>query len=933
MEGMGPVSAAESSLGEPHGLTEAEATRLLEEHGHNELAESPPEPWWSRAVRQFADPLVYLLFAAIAVSLVVWAFEDFDGFPFDVAAITVIVLLNAAFGYAQEAKAEQSVAALKRLTAPLAVVVRSGRETEIEARLVVPGDVLVLREGDAIAADATLIEGAGLFVQEAALTGESQPVAKDPIDATGIDDPVGVDERHRVFSGTAVAAGRGRAVVTSTGMRTQVGRIAELLEATETEDTPLQREISRVSKLLGVSVVAIAVIVVVLLLVTGGADSPSDAADALLIGVSLGVAAIPEGLPAVLTLVLALGVQRMAGRHALIKRLASVETLGSSTVVCSDKTGTLTGNEMMVRLAVFGSGEVEFFGHGYDPVGEVEIDGGRYPDRVAIELERALTIGFLASDADVSLDGQDWVANGDPTEAAIVVAARKIGLDVAGLRSTTTRLGELGFTSARRRMSTAVQTASSDGGCLLMVKGAPDMLLDRSSAELAGGAERRLADDRRTWWLDRVDSLADQALRTLAVAYRKLEAPEVDAAVAGALTEEHEQDLVFLGVLGMVDPPRPEAKAAVEEARSAGVDVVMVTGDHPRTAVQIALELGIFQLGDRAVTGAEMAEWDDAHLAHLVPETTVFARVTPEHKLRIVHAFQSNGNITAMTGDGVNDAPSLKAADIGVAMGKGGTEVAREASDMILTDDNFATIVSAIREGRGIFHNIQSFLRYMMSSNVGEVLTVLFGVLLAGVLGLTDTTDSGVIAPLLATQILWINLLTDGLPGLALGVDPAEPWLMERPPRRRDEPVLDRDMWWSVGIVGSTMAVVTLFMLDLRLAGGLIDGDGDVTTARTGAFTVLVFAQLVHCFCSRSSTRSIFAGHGSNPWLWVAVGVSVPLQVAVVYVPVLNEAMGTAPLPWEDWLIAAALSTSIIWVTEADKLHRRRSLRASAVAG
>ncbi len=904
------------------GLDARTASERLAEFGPNELVAAPPEPWWSRLVRQFADPLVYLLFGAIAVSLLVWAFEDFEGFPFDVTVIAIIVIINAVLGYVQEAKAEQSVAALKRLTAPIAHVLRDGREQELESRLVVPGDLLVLREGDSVTADGVLVEASGLLLQEAALTGESQPVSKDSIESWDPDGLLDIVSAHRVFSGTAVASGRATAVVTATGMSTEVGRIAELLDQTATEDTPLQIEITRVSKALGLSVIVIAIIVVVLLLVTGGSDSASGTVDALLIGISLGVAAIPEGLPAVLTLVLALGVQRMARENALIKRLASVETLGSATVVCSDKTGTLTRNEMMLRQAAFASGRVEFFGHGFDPAGAYETNGTSHSESVEVELQRALVVGVLASDADVVFEDGSWTAVGDPTEAAIVVAARKIGLDVDGLRTTTDRLSEVGFTSDRRRMSTVVDVGDPTAHHV-MAKGAPDRLLELCNKEFVSGEIRPLTRERRDHWLRSVDLLADQALRTLAVAYRPLEAGELGVDDPMIL----ENDLVFLGVLGMVDPPRPEAEAAVAEAQSAGVNVVMITGDHPRTAVQIALELGIFESGDRAVTGAEMESWDDAHLARVAAETTVFARVTPEHKLRIVRAYRANDEVTSMTGDGVNDAPSLKAADIGVAMGEGGTEVAKEAADMILVDDNFATIVAAIREGRGIFHNIQSFLRYMMSSNVGEVLAVLFGVLGAAALGLTDATDGGVVAPLLATQILWVNLLTDSLPGLALGVDPAESWLMKRPPRGRHDPVLDAKMWWAVGLVGVTMGVITLFMLDLRLAGGMLGGTGDIAEARTGAFTVLVFAQLVNSFCSRSSTRSVFSGHGSNPWLWGAVGACVVLQVAVVYIPLLNEAMGTAPMSWDDWAIAVALSSSILWVTEIQKWFLRRRMR------
>jgi len=902
-----PGAPTRQTIHSGNGLSEAEAARRLAEFGLNELDQTPPIPWWRRLVAQFTEPLVYLLLGAMAISSLVWALEGFESVPIDVIVIATIVILNAAIGYFQEDRAERAVAALSRMTAPTAGVIRDGVEREVDATTIVPGDLLVIREGDIIAADAALVDGAGLRTQEAALTGESMPVDK--------------VEQDPIYKGTTVAAGGGTAEVTTTGMNTEFGRIAELLHQTEETKTPLQESIARVTRFLAQVVIAIAIVVIAMLLILNGVDTLNQLVETLLIGVSLGVAAIPEGLPAVLSLVLALGVQRMADKNALVKSLASVETLGSATVVCTDKTGTLTHNQMTVRRMVVPSGEVEFSGAGYEPVGSLntiddDVDVG--------EVERALLAGVLASDAGLLMEEDQWLARGDPTEAAIVVAAHKLGIVADDQRQRFRRLDQLSFTSQRQRMTTLQRPAVNGDARTsreLTAKGAPDTMLGLCSDEQVGDEIVPLTAERRAWWESLVDRLADQALRTLAVAYRPID----DGDLSHPLDESAERDLVLLAILGMVDPPRPEVLEAVERSNEAGIRAIMITGDHPRTAVEIALELGIFRRGDRAITGVELEQMGDDELAAVVDRVSVFARVKPEHKLRIVRALRANGEITAMTGDGVNDAPGLKAADIGVAMGRTGTDVAKEASDMILTDDNFATIIAAVEEGRTIYHNIRSFLRYLLCSNVGEVLSVLFGVILASVIGLQAAAGDSVATPLLATQILWINLLTDSGPALALGVDPAQSWLMGRKPRRRDDPVIDRPMQISIMIIGVTMAVATLTMLDLVMVGGLYEGSGDLDTGRTGAFTVLVLCQLVHAFVARSQERSIFSGYGTNPWLWAAVAVSLLLQVLVVYLPFLNQAFGTAPMPLSHWLLAAALASSVLWVSEIEKYVRRRN--------
>jgi len=911
------------------GLTDGMAAERLDRFGPNQLEAAAPVPAWRKLAEQFRDPLVYLLLAAVAVSLVAWLLEGGEDVPFEVVVISLILVANALLGYVQEARAEQAVAALQRMAAATAGVVRDGAVQRVPTTQIVPGDVLVLSEGDAVAADARLVEAASLTVAEASLTGESEPVLKDAATLAG---PVALGDRvDMVFSGTAVARGRGRAVVTTTGMDTEMGHVARLLGRTEEERTPLQREVERIGRTLAIAVVVIAVVVVAAILVTSDVNSASDLVDVLLVGVSLAVAAVPEGLPAILSVVLALGVQRMAREHAIVKKLSSVETLGSASVICSDKTGTLTRNEMTVTTVVTGSGEAEVTGTGYRPEGDVVIDGRPLGDGdapVADEVRFVLAGGSLANDAVLREDGGEWTVQGDPTEAAFLVAEAKLGVTEAR-QARFERVGEVPFTSERKLMSTLEADVEREGRIDVVTKGAPDVLLARCTHERIAGEVQRLTDARRSEIAADVERLADLALRTLAVAYRPLPdveppAPSGSADEALEALEELERELVYLGMVGIIDPPRPEARVAVGEAQSAGVRIMMITGDHPRTALRIASELGIGADGGRTLTGAEIDGLDDEALVQAVRDVAVFARVAPEHKLRIVDALQADGNIVAMTGDGVNDSPALRAADIGVAMGITGTDVTREAADMVLADDNFATIVAAVREGRAIFANIRTFLRYLLSSNIGEVLTMFLGVVGAGLLGLTDRVDSGVAVPLLATQILWINLLTDAAPALALGVDPPRDDVMARSPRRLSDRVIDTEMQLGIGFVGLVMAVVTLAALDLHLPGGLIGGSGNITEARTMAFTTLVLAQLYNCFNARSDRVSAFHQMFANPLLWAAIAVSVALQVAVVHVPLLNDAFDTSPLSLGQWASCAALASAVLWADELRKLARRR---------
>ena len=914
-----------SSLGSDasQGLSSAEAARRLAQDGPNALASAPPVPAWKRFLAQFQDPLVYLLLAAVGITLVAWAMEGFHGLPIDGLVITAVVALNAVLGYLQEAKAADAAAALARMTEVTSGVMRDGQLTRVPSHELVRGDLLVLAEGDAVGADARLLQAHALRVQEASLTGESESVLKntatlDKLEALG-------DRYNMVYKGTAVAGGSGLAVVTATGMATQMGAIADMLAAATEEDTPLQKEVGRIGHMLGIAVLGIAVIVIGTLLFINNVNSLQGFITVLLFGVSLAVAAVPEGLPAILSVVLALGVQRMAKEKAIVKKLSSVETLGSASVICSDKTGTLTKSEMTIERVFTFSGQSEVTGVGYAPVGEVlhqgEVlrSGNVYTEHVSV-----LSGGTLASNAALA-QAQDgtWQIQGDPTEAAFLVAERKMGVHEVR-QQRYSRISEIPFDSDRKLMSTIVRDEQAQGIPMLMTKGAPDVLIQRCTRVQIGSECVPLTDAHRAAAQEAMESMSDEALRTLAVAFRPLQPHEVEQP-----SPLLEQDLVLTGIVGIIDPPRPEAARAIAEAHRAGVRVIMITGDHPRTAQRIAADLGIVPPGSPVLTGNELDALlvqGDAAFAQAVRGTSVYARVAPAHKLRIVQTFQADGHIVAMTGDGVNDAPALKSADIGIAMGVTGTEVTKEAARMILADDNFATIVHAVREGRGIFSNIRKFLRYLLSSNMGEVLTVFIGVLGAGALGLTAaglSEGGGMVLPLLATQILWINLITDAAPALALGMDPSDTDTMDQPPRKSTDRVIDNRMWSDVFMTGLVVALCTLVTLDMFLPAGFIEGTYDLRTARTAAFTVMVLAQLFNCFNARSDHLSAFHKPFSNPWLFAGVALSFVLQIAVVHVSWLNTAFGTSPLSLNDWLICTVISSGVIWYGEVSKMVRR----------
>lgn len=980
------AQAVAASLGvDPNtGLSQAEAERRLAQYGPNELASAPPVPKWKKFLAQFKDPLVYLLLAATGISLIAWFIEKANAapgaeggeiLPFDAIVIVLILIVNAVLGYIQESKAEEAVEALSQMTAPQTNVLRDGKIARINTVDVVPGDMVVLGEGDSIPADGRLLAAASLRVAEASLTGESVPVGKN-VDTLAEAKALG-DRANMVFNGTSVTQGTGRAIVTSTGMRTQVGKIADLLQATDDDDSPLQKEMNYVSKILGIAVCIIAAVVLVALALTEGFNDIHDVIDSLLLSVSLAVAAVPEGLAAILTVVLALGVRRMAEHHAIVKKLHSVETLGSASVICSDKTGTLTRNEMTVERVVTPSGEVQLTGTGYAPEGRMVAisDAGLTstpsPAQEAAQLEAVATlaVGALANDGELrentgAGDGSaasdiTWEAVGDPTEVSLIVAACKVKADRK--YANYTRVGEIPFTSDRKRMTVVAQDNADAGRLTVFAKGAPDVLLGYCSRIAVNGAVRPMTQGDRQQILAAVERLSAEAYRTLGQAYRPLgtaslaDVPGVRINAAGHVADIADQsdvlesDLIWVGMVGIIDPPRTEVRDSVAEAHRAGIRTVMITGDHPLTAARIASDLGIIEtdrngsaagaddLSGKVLTGVQLDELpDERAFDNATREISVYARVAPEHKLKIVESLQRQGNIVAMTGDGVNDAPAVKTADIGVAMGITGTEVTKQSAKMILADDNFSTIVEAVREGRGIFDNIRKFLRYLLSSNVGEVFTVFGGVMLAGFLGITQPGSQGVTVPLLATQLLWINLLTDAAPALAMGVDPSTDDVMARKPRKLTDRVIDGQMWGDIIFIGIIMAAVTLIGMDMHLAGGLftdrsvdaIGHDAQMTEARTMGFTILVFAQMLNALCSRSHDQSVFVGLFANKWLWGAIALSALLQVVVIYVPFLNTAFGTMPLSAGAWVECLGLAMVVLVASELRKCVLRMMSKA-----
>ena len=907
-EGSGPafhcLSADEtiSRLGSDSttGLTEARALELLETHGRNELRPAERTPRWRMFLAQFNDFMIWVLLGAVAISAI-------EGQIPEAIAIMAILLLNGVLGFVQEFRAEQALEALKQMSAPTATVIRDGREQEVEASLLVPGDLVLLEAGDRIPADGRLTETAALQTEEAALTGESAPVHKRASGVCEEDSALG-DRMNSVFASTAVAVGRGRFVVTSTGQATEVGHIATMLSEQTEEKTPLQNELQTVGKTIALIVLAIAVIVFfeeVWRAFAGSGMSLGEAFSsgafretltlALLVAISLAVAAIPEGLPAIVTVALSLGVRTMATHNALVRKLHAVETLGSTTFICSDKTGTLTRNEMVVHGIIAGL-----------DLAEVLPDYALQPAEHRLDeddLQLLLEIASACNDAHYSADG---ALLGDPTETALIVAADRI----AGNRVSPRRVAEVPFDSERKRMTTVHEIEDRRFAYL---KGGTDVVLGLCTHARLHGNVVDMTEELRSRLHQMNETLASSGHRTLAFAMRELGRDVV-------ADESIEQNLTYVGIMGLLDPPRAEVSAAIEECHHAGIKVAMVTGDHALTARAIGDQIGLLE-GERIVTGPELAVMSDDELYDVVEDIRIYARVNPEHKLRIIGALKRRGEIVAMTGDGVNDAPALKKADIGVAMGRIGTDVAREAADMVLADDNFATIVEAVHLGRIVFDNLRKFILFLLSCNMSEVLIVFTTALFAP-------------APaLLPLQLLWINLVTDGLPALALGVDPGSPRVMDRPPRGADESILTRERQVQILWQGALITVGALVMY-LGAKSGFIDANS-AAHAQTMLFTTVVVAQLLHAFSFRSRTRSVFRAESlKNRWLNLAFVGSLGLQALVVYVPALQRVFHTQPLDGLDWLavLAAALvPMALIDLTKVLLARRHARIRSSAV--
>jgi Ca2+-transporting ATPase len=863
----------------PRGLSAAEAARRLDEFGPNELQAAGRVSPWAILLEQFKNVLIIILLLATALSA-------FLGHGVEAIAITVIVLFAVVLGFVQEYRAERAIEALREMAAPTATAIREGRERRVPARDLVPGDLVLLATGDKVPADVRLVEAFNMQAVEAALTGESAPVEKHTNPLEGERLPTG-DRKNMAYAGTAVTYGRGRAVVAATGMATEFGKIARMLESVETGKTPLQENLDRVGKSL-----ARAAFVVVVVIVALGLFRGQPFVEMLIFGVALAVAVVPEALPAVVTISLALGVKRMVKRNALVRRLPAVETLGSTSVICSDKTGTLTKDEMTARRLFVGGQTLEVSGTGYEPRGTFSVDGSQVEPTETLRL--LLRAAALASDARVerSEAGDKWEVKGDPTEGALVVAAAKAGLDKAELDARFPRVSEVPFTAETKRMTTLHETPE---GVTAYAKGAPEVIVQSCTRRLTERGEEPLDDARRGEVLEVARRMAGEALRVLAIAYKRDAAPD-----------DIERGLTLLGLVGMIDPPRPEAQAAVRECEEAGIRVIMITGDHPLTAKAVADELGLSKTG-RVVTGAELEEMSDSELEFTTESVEVCARVSPAHKLRVVTALQKRGQVVAMTGDGVNDAPALKKADIGIAMGITGTDVSKEAAAMTLTDDNFASIVAAVEEGRGIFSNIKKYLMYLLSSNVGEI------GLMAG------ATLAGLPLPLSAVQILYVNLATDGLPALALAVDPPEDDLMRRPPRDPRTGIFTRPVIMLMLVGGLWSAAVNLGLFVWALNSGR-----SVQEAMTMTFVSLVLIQFFKAYNFRSDRHSVLRKPFANKWLNIAIVWELIMLALILYVPLLERVFGTFAITTTDWLIIIGAAFTVSPVLELAKWMERR---------
>ena len=911
------------------GLSSAEAERRLKEYGPNQLEEKPRRTFMQMVLEQLKSFVILLLIGAAILSAVL-------GEYIDAGAIVAIILLNTILGIVQESRAEEALAALRRMAAPESQVLRDGKRIAIPASLLVPGDIVFMEAGYYVPADVRLLEAVNLRIDEAPLTGESVAVQKNAALTLDPEAPLG-DRKNTAFMGTVVSYGRGKGVVTSTGMHTQLGLIATMLQSVQEEQTPLQRKLDQLGKTLGLAALVVCGLVFVVGVIESiGAINADLVVGLFMIAVSLAVAAVPEGLPAVVTVSLALGMQEMIKRHALIRRLSSVETLGSATVICSDKTGTLTQNEMTVTRIWVDGHMVKVSGQGYTPVGgfsisESEINLDQYPG-----VRTALWAGVLNNDAVLEEsekeDGsKEFRMVGDPTEGSILVAAYKAGGATTALNKAYPRKNEIPFDSDFKRMVT-VHTVSDPQledlspfneekgkGCsVIAVKGAPDVVLNLCThyQPIDNGAPVALDEDYKKRILAANDEMTSNALRVLAVAFRM--AREIPDQLERS---ELEKDLVFIGLIGMIDPARPEVNAALQTATRAGIRTIMITGDYPNTARAIAESIGLLREGHKVLTGAQLEAMSDDELKEVVENTDVYARVSPEHKLRIVNALQANGEVVAMTGDGVNDAPAIKQADIGVSMGITGTDVAKDTADMVLTDDNYVSIVSAVEQGRIIYSNIRKFVYYLISCNMAEILIIFLPTALGFLLFPELTTEQ--LAPLAPIQLLWLNLITDGAPALALSTEKGDPDIMDQPPRAPKEPIINRQM--LLGVITQTIAIsavtLTAFLVGLYHDGAAVRDNLEI--AKTMAFVTLSTSELLRAFTARSERYPLLKqGVFSNKWMNIAVIFSLVLILAVVYIPFLNPIFKTVPLAGQQWelilpllLIPSIVAELVKWLS------------------
>ncbi len=916
------------------GLTQKEARDRLAKFGPNELAERPRPGFLALLWDQFNNYLVIILILAALITLALGEYVDS-------VAIMFIVVLNAVVGVIQESKAEQALAALQKMSAPNAQVMRDGLQLTIPGREIVGGDIVLLEAGNYVPADLRLVESVNLKIEEASLTGESVPVEKNATVVLNKEIPLG-DRRNTASMGTVITYGRGKGLVTGIGMNTQIGLIAEMIQSFETEDTPLQKKLEHLGKVLGTAVLAICALVFIYGLfrdthLTDALNSgflnyleaeKKDIVNLFMTAVSLAIAAVPEGLPAIVTICLALGMQRMIKHHALIRKLPAVETLGCATVICSDKTGTLTQNQMTVVQGWAGGKRFRVTGEGYNPSGQFFVGADPFDPRTDADAMLLLQGSLVCNDAKLEEKSDEtgkraWQIIGDPTEGAMVVAAAKGGYWRSELDVALPRIKEIPFDSDRKRMTTIHNVAAELGRgvasgpdpspFIAFVKGAPDVLLDLCGQTLESGQAVGLTQEMRTAILEQNHNMAGNALRVLAVAYRPLQ--EVPASVT---PEAVEKDLVFVGLLGMIDPPRPEVVEALKVARGAGLKSIMVTGDYKDTAEAIARDIGLLTPGGLVLTGAEIEKLGDEELAARADKLEVCCRVSPQHKTRIVDALKARGHVVAMTGDGVNDAPALKRANIGIAMGVTGTDVAKQTADMVLTDDNFASIVAAIEQGRIIYSNIRKFVYFLLACNVGEILIIFTSMLL------------GMPLPLRPVQLLWLNLVSDGAPALALGLEKGDPDIMKHAPRSPREPVINRDMAIGIGVVGvvDALAILAVFYLALQRY------PDQLVAAQTIAFVTLCSSELIRAFTARSEYHSIFSiGVFSNRWMVWAVGVSFLLVLMVVYVPFLRPFFDTVPLTTDDWLLMLPFFFASPVAMELLKVYfRKRKAKAMETA-